>query len=46
MEKYKLTKHDKAVLDHIVPISKGGPHTYSNTQCLCRDCNLKKSDKS
>lgn len=37
--------HNAPQLDHIVPISKGGPHTYSNTQCLCRDCNLKKSDK-
>lgn len=26
-------------LDHIVPLSRGGPHTYSNTQCLCRRCN-------
>lgn len=26
-------------LDHIVPISKGGSHTYANTQCACRRCN-------
>lgn len=32
-------------LDHIVPISKGGPHTYANTQCACRACNSKKGDK-
>ena len=31
-------------LDHIVPISKGGEHTRSNTQCLCRACNIKKGD--
>lgn len=31
-------------LDHIVPVSKGGAHTYLNTQCLCRSCNIKKSD--
>lgn len=30
-------------LDHIIPISKGGPHTYVNTQCLCRRCNGDKS---
>jgi 5-methylcytosine-specific restriction endonuclease McrA len=26
-------------LDHIVPVSRGGLHTYENTQCLCRSCN-------
>jgi 5-methylcytosine-specific restriction endonuclease McrA len=29
-------------LDHIVPLSKGGPHTKLNTQCLCRKCNMEK----
>ena len=32
-------------LDHIIPLSKGGTHTMSNTQCLCRKCNILKSDK-
>jgi 5-methylcytosine-specific restriction endonuclease McrA len=32
-------------LDHIVPLSKGGPHTLKNVQCCCRSCNIKKSDK-
>lgn len=31
-------------LDHIVPLSKGGDHTYANTQCACRNCNVKKGD--
>lgn len=31
-------------LDHIIPLSKGGPHTYANTQCACRRCNLDKRD--
>lgn len=31
-------------LDHIIPISRGGEHTYRNTQCLCRSCNQSKSD--
>lgn len=26
-------------LDHIVPLSKGGEHSYQNTQCACRKCN-------
>lgn len=37
--------HDAPELDHIVPISKGGPHTYANTQCLCRACNQSKGAK-
>lgn len=31
-----------ATLDHVIPLSKGGDHTYSNTRCCCRGCNLKK----
>lgn len=31
-------------LDHIMPLSKGGEHSYANTQCLCRQCNAAKSD--
>ncbi|WP_369907867.1 HNH endonuclease [Thioclava sp. NG1] len=31
-------------LDHIHPISKGGEHSYRNTQCTCRKCNAEKSD--
>jgi 5-methylcytosine-specific restriction endonuclease McrA len=33
-------------LDHVVPISKGGLHTWTNLQCACRECNGAKSDKS
>jgi hypothetical protein len=29
-------------LDHIVPLSLGGPHSKSNVQCLCRKCNQSK----
>lgn len=39
------TYHPRAPeLDHIVPLSKGGDHTYRNTQLLCRACNAAKSD--
>jgi hypothetical protein len=26
-------------LDHILPVSKGGQHRYTNVQCACRRCN-------
>lgn len=29
-------------LDHIIPLSRGGEHSYKNTQCACRACNLRK----
>ncbi len=32
-------------LDHIVPISAGGDHSYRNTQCACRRCNGLKANK-
>lgn len=31
-------------LDHIIPLSKGGPHTYANVQCAHRQCNNQKGD--
>lgn len=31
-------------VDHIVPLSKGGPHDVDNLQMLCMDCNRSKSD--
>lgn len=37
---------DRATMDHIVPISRGGRHTYANIQTACNLCNSKKSAKS
>lgn len=37
--------HPRApTLDHIIPLSKGGPHTIDNVQCACFECNYIKSD--
>lgn len=33
-----------ATLDHVVPISKGGPHTFSNIQVAHLACNASKND--
>lgn len=32
----------RASLDHVVPLSKGGPHTYENVQCAHLSCNSSK----
>jgi len=36
---------DAPELDHIVPLSKGGTHTWGNVTLLCRACNQSKSDE-
>lgn len=33
-------------LDHVVPRSKGGPHTWENVVAACRRCNLRKGDRA
>jgi len=34
-----------ASLDHIIPLSRGGDHSYANTQCTHLVCNLRKHNK-
>jgi 5-methylcytosine-specific restriction endonuclease McrA len=43
--KDSYNQSNAATLDHIIPKSKGGSHTYDNVTLLCRSCNTKKSDK-
>ena len=33
-----------ATIDHVVPLSKGGPHTWNNVQLMCHKCNRVKSN--
>lgn len=33
-------------VDHIVPESKGGPLSWTNTCAACRDCNARKADRT
>ncbi len=39
-----LSKHDFTV-DHILPRSRGGKDTWTNTACACYNCNHRKGDK-
>lgn len=32
-------EHNAPELDHVLPLARGGSHSYANTQCLCRSCN-------
>ena len=43
--KDNYNQSNAATLDHIIPKSKVGSHTYDNVTLLCRSCNTIKSDK-
>jgi 5-methylcytosine-specific restriction endonuclease McrA len=32
-------------IDHVVPRSRGGPHTWENVVAACRPCNARKMDR-
>jgi 5-methylcytosine-specific restriction endonuclease McrA len=31
-------------MDHIVPVSKGGQHSWTNVVCACKRCNNRKGN--
>ncbi|MFK7918304.1 MAG: HNH endonuclease [Ilumatobacter sp.] len=33
-------------IDHVMPRSRGGPHTWENVAAACRPCNLTKRDRT
>jgi hypothetical protein len=44
-ERLRGTTDDLAPeLDHVIPMSRGGGHTYSNVRCAHRVCNLRKAN--
>jgi 5-methylcytosine-specific restriction endonuclease McrA len=32
-------------LDHVVPLARGGEHTYGNVRTACLGCNVRKRDQ-
>jgi 5-methylcytosine-specific restriction endonuclease McrA len=38
-------RHVKLEMDHVIPLSKGGPNVKENIQGLCRPCNASKADR-
>lgn len=38
-------KQTKLTMDHVIPVSKGGPHSAANIQPLCGPCNSSKGRK-
>lgn len=41
----KFIKSRPPTMDHVFPLSRGGPHTSSNIQALCQSCNSSKHAK-
>lgn len=39
---HKRVSRDKASMDHLIPVSLGGPHTRANVSLACRSCNSSK----
>jgi 5-methylcytosine-specific restriction endonuclease McrA len=35
-----------ATIEHLIPLARGGEHTWENTVLACRHCNLSKNAKS
>ena len=33
-------------IDHVIPKSRGGPHTWENVVAACRRCNLRKGNRT
>jgi 5-methylcytosine-specific restriction endonuclease McrA len=40
-----LPMNQRATIDHIIPLSKGGAHTFDNVRIACWRCNLVKGNR-
>jgi 5-methylcytosine-specific restriction endonuclease McrA len=45
LQKGKVVAKSDLTIDHILPKSRGGKDTWSNTACACAACNHKKGDR-
>lgn len=45
-ERYRMGNYNplRASIDHIIPIAKGGTHTWDNVKLACLRCNISKND--
>jgi hypothetical protein len=41
---YVVTGRKYPSIDHIIPVSRGGKHAWTNVRLACRECNSKKTD--
>ena len=44
--KNRKFKPEDATIEHRLPLSRGGRHTWENTVLACRECNLSKGMKT
>ena len=42
----RILSHKEFTIDHIMPKSRGGRNTWTNTACACPDCNGRKGDRT
>jgi len=42
----RILSRSDMTIDHIVPSSRGGQTTWTNTVCACRFCNQRKGDRT
>jgi hypothetical protein len=44
--KGRVFNRDMATIEHLIPLARGGEHTFVNTVLACRFCNISKNAKS
>ena len=42
----RIFNRDMATIEHLIPLARGGEHTFKNTVLACRYCNISKNAKS